>query len=73
MKKALKLFMLFDALWCGTQNYADLPDNVRNQFAIQLLFSTKSDKDLKTLKFINVLLPFVATELHDHHFTDAAM
>lgn len=61
------------ALWCGTQNYADLPDSVRNQFAIQLLFSTKSDKDLKALKSINALLPFVATELHDHHFTDAAM
>lgn len=61
------------ALWCGTQNYTDLPDYVRNQFAIHLLFSTKSDKDLKALKEINVLLPFVATELPDHHFTDAAM
>jgi hypothetical protein len=60
------------ALWCGTQNYSDLPDYVRNQFAMHLLFSTKGEKDLKALKEINVLLPFVATELKDHHFTDAA-
>jgi hypothetical protein len=60
------------ALWCGTQNYSDLPDEVRNQFAMHLLFSTKSENDLKALKEINPLLPFVATELKDHHFTDAA-
>ena len=60
------------AIWCGTQNYTDLPDYVRNQFAMHLLFSTKSDKDLKALREINVLLPFTATELKDHHFTDAA-
>ena len=60
------------ALWCGTQNYSDLPDYVRNQFAMHLLFSTKSEKDLKALKEINPLLPFLATELKDHHFTDAA-
>ena len=35
------------AIWCGTQNYSDLPDYVRNQFAMHLLFSTKSEKDLK--------------------------
>lgn len=60
------------ALWCGTQNYSDLPDYVRNQFAIQLLFSTNGEKDLRALKEINALLPFVATEIKDHHFTDAA-
>ncbi len=60
------------AIWCGTQNYTDLPDYVRNQFAMHLLFSTKSDKDLKALREINLLLPFTATELKDHHFTDAA-
>ena len=60
------------AIWCGTQNYTDLPDYVRNQFAMHLLFSTKSDKDLKALREINILLPFTATELKDHHFTDAA-
>lgn len=60
------------ALWCGTQNYSDLPDYVRNQFAMHLLFSTKGEKDLRALKEINALLPFVATELKDHHFTDAA-
>ena len=61
------------ALWCGTQNYTDLPDYVRNQFAMHLLFSTKSEKDLRALKAINDLLPYVATELMDHYFTDAAM
>ena len=61
------------ALWCGTQNYSDLPDYVRNQFAMHLLFSTKSERDLRALKEINALLPFTATELRDHHFTDAAM
>ena len=60
------------ALWCGTQNYSDLPDYVRNQFAVQLLFSTNGEKDLRALKEINALLPFVATEIKDHHFTDAA-
>ena len=39
---------------------------------MHLLFSTKSDKDLKALREINTLLPFTATELKDHHFTDAA-
>ena len=34
------------ALWCGTQNYSDLPDYVRNQFAMHLLFSTKSERTL---------------------------
>ncbi len=60
------------ALWCGTQNYSDLPDYVRNQFALQLLFSTKSERDLKAIKEINALLPFAATEMRDYHFTDAA-
>ncbi|MHB1830735.1 MAG: AAA family ATPase [Candidatus Micrarchaeaceae archaeon] len=60
------------AIWCGTQNYTDLPDYVRNQFSMHLLFSTKSEKDLKALKEINLLLPFTATEIKDHHFTDAA-
>ena len=60
------------ALWSGTQNYTDLPDYVRNQFTMHLLFSTTSDKDLRALKEVNILLPFVATEIADHHFTDAA-
>jgi energy-coupling factor transporter ATP-binding protein EcfA2 len=60
------------ALWCGTQNYSDLPDYVRNQFAMQLLFSTKSERDLRAIKEINPLLPFVGAELREHHFTDAA-
>ncbi len=61
------------ALWCGTQNYSDLEPEVRNQFTMQLLFSTKSERDLRALKEINALLPFVAVELRDHYFTDVAM
>ncbi len=60
------------ALWCGTQNYADLPDYISNQFAIHLLFNTRSKHDIQALEAINYLLPFVVTEMPDHHFTDAA-
>ncbi|MGC9037863.1 MAG: ATP-binding protein, partial [Candidatus Micrarchaeia archaeon] len=60
------------ALWCGTQNYTDLPDYISNQFATHLLFGTRSESDLRALKEINSLLPFVATEMPEHHFTDAA-
>lgn len=61
------------ALWCGTQNYSDILDSVRNQFAMHFIFSTKSERDIKALAAINDLFPFVATELEDQHFTDAAM
>ena len=61
------------ALWCGTQNYSDLLDSVRNQFAMHFVFSTKSERDIKALAAINDLFPFIATELEDQHFTDAAM
>ncbi|MGC8580444.1 MAG: hypothetical protein ACP5MB_10370, partial [bacterium] len=60
------------ALWCGTQNYTDLPDYISNQFATHLLFGTRSESDLRALKEINPLLPFVATEMPEHHFTDVA-
>ena len=60
------------ALWCGTQNYSDLPDYISNQFATHLLFGTRSESDLRALKEINPLLPFVATEMPEHHFTDVA-
>ena len=60
------------ALWCGTQNYSDLPDYISNQFATHLLFNTRSESDLRALKEINPLLPFVATEMPEYHFTDVA-
>ncbi len=60
------------ALWCGTQNYSDLPDFISNQFSIHLLFSTRSKHDIQALEAINYLLPYAVTEMADHHFTDAA-
>jgi AAA+ ATPase superfamily predicted ATPase len=60
------------ALWCGTQNYSDLPGFISNQFAMHLLFNTRSKHDIQALEAINYLLPFVVTEMPDHHFTDAA-
>ena len=60
------------ALWCGTQNYADLPDYISNQFGVHLIFSTRSESDMHALGAINYLLPYAMTELPAHHFTDAA-
>lgn len=50
----------------------DFKDYIRNQFATHLLFGTRSESDLRALKEINPLLPFVATEMPEHHFTDVA-
>ena len=67
-----RLIRLKGALWCGTQNYSNLPNYISNQFATHLLFGTRSESDLRALKEINPLLPFVATEMPEHHFTDVA-
>ena len=43
-------------LWITTQNYTDIPDGLRNQFATQFLFKTTSQGDLTALRSIEPLL-----------------
>ena len=38
------------ALWTSTQNYTDIEDKIRNQFATQFIFNTSSKSDLEALQ-----------------------
>ncbi|EQD66029.1 ATPase [mine drainage metagenome] len=58
-------------LWITTQNYADIPDSIRNQFASQFLFKTTSQADLGALRSIEPLLAWTVSSLPKHHFVDA--
>ncbi|MDG6995388.1 MAG: hypothetical protein JRN52_05655, partial [Nitrososphaerota archaeon] len=49
------------AIWTATQNYSDLKDDIRNQFATQFLFKTTSADDLQALRTINPLLNLTAS------------
>ena len=44
------------ALWTSTQNYTDIDDDIRNQFASQYVFYTSSMADLEALKTIDPML-----------------
>jgi hypothetical protein len=59
------------ALWTSTQNYSDIEDGIRNQFATQFVFRTSSKADLEALRAIDPMLPWTATELRKHRFVDA--
>ncbi|EQD71863.1 ATPase, partial [mine drainage metagenome] len=48
-------------LWITTQNYADMPDSIRNQFASQFLFKTTSQADLSALRSIEPLLAWTVS------------
>ena len=53
------------------QNYTDAQDDVRNQFATQLVFETTSKSDLDALKAIDPILSWAAPRLGSQNFFDA--
>jgi hypothetical protein len=59
------------ALWTLEQNYTDAQDDVRNQFATQLVFKTTSQADLNALGAIDPILKWTASSMPAHHFFDA--
>lgn len=61
----------FGMLWTATQNYTDIPDHVRNQFATQFLFNTNHQDDLMALQSIDKKLSWACSSLPKHCFTDA--
>jgi len=58
-------------LWIATQNYSDIPDNIRNQFASQFVFKSTSQNDLTALRAIEPLLAWTVSGLPNHYFVDA--
>ncbi len=58
-------------LWAVTQNYSDIPDSIRNQFATQFIFKTTSQKDQTALRAIDNFLAWTASSLPNHYFIDA--
>lgn len=61
----------FGLLWTSMQNFTDIPDKVRNQFATQFLFNTNHQDDLVALRAIDEKLSWAASSLPKHCFTDA--
>ncbi len=59
------------ALWTSTQNYADIEDDIRNQFATQYVFYTSSRADLEALRTIDSMLSWAVSGLPMHRFVDA--
>ncbi len=59
------------ALWTSTQNYTDIEDRIRNQFATQFVFNTSSKSDLEALKAIDPMLSWTVSGLLKHNFVDA--
>jgi hypothetical protein len=59
------------ALWTSTQNYTDIEDDIRNQFASQYVFYTSSKADLEALKTIDPMLSWTVSRLPKHQFVDA--
>lgn len=59
------------SLWTSTQNYTDIEDDVRNQFAAQFVFATSSKADLEALRAIDPMLAWSVTVLRPHQFLDA--
>lgn len=57
-------------LWVTTQNYTDIPDGIRNQFATQFIFKTTSQNDLIALRSIEPLLSWTTSSLPKHYFVD---
>ena len=58
-------------LWITTQNYTDVPDSLRNQFASQFMFKSTGQNDLIALKAIEPLLAWTVSSLPNHYFVDA--
>jgi hypothetical protein len=59
------------ALWTSTQNYTDIEDDIRNQFASQYVFYTSAKADLEALKAIDPILSWTVSRLPKHQFVDA--
>ena len=59
------------ALWASTQNYCDIDDDIRNQFATQFVFHTSSKADLDSLRAIDPMLSWAVAGLRPHRFIDA--
>ena len=60
----------FGALYTATQNYSDIPDALRNQFATQLVFNTTSERDLEAIRKIDSAYVWIVKELRPHQFID---
>jgi hypothetical protein len=60
----------FGALYTATQNYSDIPDALRNQFATQLTFTTTSERDLEGIRKIDSAYVWIVKELRPHQFID---
>jgi hypothetical protein len=60
----------FGALYTATQNYSDIPDALRNQFATQLTFNTSSERDLEAIRKIDSAYVWIVKELRPHQFID---
>jgi energy-coupling factor transporter ATP-binding protein EcfA2 len=58
-------------LWVTTQNYTDVPDSIRNQFASQFMFKSTGQNDMVALKAIESLLAWTVSSLPNHYFVDA--
>ena len=57
-------------LMSATQNYADIPTEVKNQFDTQFTFKTTSNKDLTEISAINQAIAQAITSLPLHSFVD---
>jgi hypothetical protein len=60
----------FGTLYTATQNYSDMPDALRNQFATQLTFNTTSEKDLEAIRKIDSAYVWIVKELRRYEFVD---
>jgi hypothetical protein len=58
-------------LWAATQNYTDIPDHIRSQFATQFVFKVTGKEDLVALRAIDPLLSWAVSSLPKHYFMDA--
>jgi hypothetical protein len=61
----------FGMLWASSQNFTDMGDDVRNQFATQLCFNTTHPDDLRALELADGKLSWAASSMPLHFFTDA--
>lgn len=61
----------FGMLWASSQNFTDMNDDIRNQFATQFCFNTTHPDDLRALELADKKLSWAASSMPLHFFTDA--
>lgn len=61
----------FGMLWASSQNFTDMADDIRNQFATQFCFNTTHPDDLRALSLADQKLSWAASSMPLHFFTDA--